>query len=72
MIPDKIMVEIKGFDPESGIPQKTSEQMMKWFRWCFKYCMDCGVKLPSNYNRGDVCQKCFDDFNGMTIEELMQ
>lgn len=44
---------------------------MRWFRWLFKCCMDCGIKLPSEYDRGDVCQKCFDEFNGMTLEELL-
>jgi len=33
--------------------------------------MDCGVKLDKTYDRGDVCKKCFDDFDGMTLEELM-
>lgn len=44
--------------------------MKNWFRWLFRYCMDCGIKLDKTYNRGDVCKKCFDDFNGMILEEL--
>ena len=47
---------------------------MNWiqakYRWLFKRCMDCGIKLSSEYDRGDVCSHCFDDFNGITIEEL--
>jgi len=34
--------------------------------------MDCGIKLDKSYDRGDVCQKCFGEFNGATIEELIQ
>ena len=45
--------------------------LKQWIRMWFKYCMDCGVKLPNTYNRGDVCQKCFDEFDGLTIEEIM-
>jgi len=33
--------------------------------------MDCGIKLTPDYNRGDVCAKCFDEFNGMTLEEII-
>lgn len=33
--------------------------------------MDCGIKLSKDYDRGDVCKKCFNDFNGMTLEELI-
>ena len=40
------------------------------YRFLFKKCIDCGVKLPKNFNRGDVCSKCFDDFDGLTMEEL--
>lgn len=46
--------------------------MKKLFRWLFRRCMDCGVKLDKQSNRGDVCQKCFDEFDGLTIEELME
>lgn len=46
--------------------------MRSWFRWLFKICMDCGVKLPPSYNRGDVCKKCFDEFNGLTIDEIVE
>ena len=34
-------------------------------------CLDCGIKLRNSNNYGDVCQKCFDDFDGVTIEEIM-
>ena len=48
------------------------ELMFKtWYRWLFRNCMDCGIKLDKSYNRGDVCQKCFNDFDGLTIEELI-
>lgn len=42
-----------------------------WYRWLFRRCMDCDIKLNKSYNRGDVCQKCFDEFNGATLEELL-
>lgn len=45
--------------------------MIKFYRWLFKRCIDCGVKLPRHYDRGDVCKACWDAFNGLTIEELM-
>lgn len=41
------------------------------WRWLLKHCMDCGVKLPSDYNRGDVCKKCYDEFDGLTLEEII-
>lgn len=44
----------------------------RFFRKWFRYCMDCGVKLDKSYNRGDVCEKCFGDFNGATLDEIMQ
>lgn len=47
-------------------------KVKQWLRRLFRHCMDCGVKLDKTYNRGDVCKKCFDDFNGMTLEELMK
>lgn len=40
-------------------------------RWIFRRCQDCNAKLPKGFNRGDVCKKCFDDFNGATIKEIM-
>lgn len=47
--------------------------MKNWLRWLFWRCMDCGAKLDEpTYNRGDVCKKCFDDFDGMTLEEMMK
>jgi len=47
-------------------------RIVRWYRWLFKRCMDCGVKLKSEKSdRGDVCPKCFDDFNGLTIEEII-
>jgi hypothetical protein len=48
------------------------KSLISWYRWLFWRCMDCGAKLESHplSARGDVCQKCFDDFNGMTAEEL--
>lgn len=45
--------------------------MRKWFRWLFRLCLDCGAKLEKVYSRNDVCRKCFDDFNGATIEDLL-
>lgn len=45
-------------------------RVVRWYRWLCRRCMDCGVKLDQSYDRGDVCKKCFDDFNGMTLEEL--
>ena len=46
--------------------------ILNWYRWLFRHCMDCGVKLTPEYNRGDVCSKCFDEFCGLTIEEMTQ
>ena len=48
----------------------TGGTMKSWLRWLFRYCMDCGNKLGKTYNRGDVCKKCFDDFNGATLDEI--
>ncbi len=45
--------------------------ILKWFRWLFRCCLDCGTKLDKHYNRGDVCWKCFDEFEGLTTEELI-
>ncbi len=45
--------------------------MKQWLRWLLRFCMDCGIKLDKSYNRGDVCQKCFEEFNGATIKELI-
>lgn len=42
----------------------------RWYRWLFRRCMDCGCKLPKSFVRGDVCRKCFDDFDGLTIDEI--
>ena len=38
------------------------------YRWIFRKCMDCGEPWE---NRGEVCTKCFDNFNGATIEEII-
>lgn len=46
--------------------------IVRIYRWLFRCCMDCGVKLGERGSRGEVCPKCFDEFDGMTIEELMQ
>lgn len=53
--------------------QEVITKVVMLYRWLFWRCMDCGAKLEPHplTARGDVCQKCFDDFNGMTIEELM-
>jgi hypothetical protein len=46
--------------------------MKRFYRWLFWRCMDCGVKLKSpKYNRGDVCTKCFDAFDGMPVDQLV-
>lgn len=47
------------------------QTLKNWYRWLFRKCMDCGVQLDKSYDRGDVCQTCFDNFNGMTIDELL-
>jgi hypothetical protein len=41
-----------------------------WWRWLWRRCIDCGIKLDRSYDRGDVCEQCFANFNGMTLEEL--
>lgn len=45
----------------------------RYFTWRFitKRCMDCGIRLKGSYDHGDVCEKCFDEFNGLTIEEII-
>ena len=35
-------------------------------------CVECGVELDESYNEGDVCQKCFDEFDGLTLEEIFE
>jgi hypothetical protein len=50
----------------------TRVKIIAWYRWLFKRCMDCDVKLSKSFNRGDVCEKCFDDFNGVTLEQLFE
>ncbi len=40
-------------------------------RYLLKQCIDCGCSLTKEYNRGDVCKKCFAECCGMTIEELI-
>lgn len=66
---------MKWYTPErwfSCASNTTNTPLPKWwFRFLFRYCMDCGVKLDKTYNRGDVCKKCFDEFDGMTLDELM-
>ena len=47
---------------------KTSTKIQRYRRWLTKRCMDCGVKLSREYARGDVCQRCFDHFNGLIFE----
>jgi hypothetical protein len=37
------------------------------YRFVMKRCLDCGGKVT---RRGDVCKKCFDAFNGLSVEEL--
>lgn len=39
-------------------------------RYLLNQCIDCGWPLTKEYNRGDICKKCFDKFDGMTIKEL--
>ena len=36
-------------------------------------CADCGEEWDRTplCEDGDVCQKCFDEFNGMTIEDML-
>lgn len=48
--------------------------LKKWFRLVFHRCADCGVRLPLKWSwcEASVCQKCFDDFNGLTVEEMME
>jgi len=38
--------------------------------WLFRRCTECGTKLPKRYKRG-LCKRCWNDFNGMTIEEII-
>lgn len=41
-----------------------------FYRFFRKRCLDCGAKLEKYNERGDVCEKCYDNFNGITVEEL--
>ena len=47
------------------------KNLLNAWRWLSRRCVDCGVKLDGTYARGDVCKKCFDDFNGVTLEGLL-
>lgn len=44
----------------------------KWYRWLFRRCMDCGYRLNNSYDRGDVCKTCFDNFNGLEIDQIIE
>ena len=46
------------------------KKLLKLYRYIFRHCMDCGIKLSCDFSRGDVCTKCFDNFNGVTLKEL--
>ena len=45
--------------------------MTNLFRWILKHCMDCGKKLSIDNKRGDVCDECFENFDGMLEEDLI-
>jgi hypothetical protein len=37
-------------------------------------CSDCGAEYDhttGDYSPTDVCQRCFDNFDGLTIDELL-
>jgi len=42
-----------------------------WLRFIFKHCVDCGNNSKIKV-RGDVCSTCYNAFNGLTIEEIIQ
>lgn len=59
--------------------------MINWFYLLYVYirdiyryyswkCMDCGANLSCHplTARGDVCCKCFDEFDGLSIDELLR
>lgn len=47
------------------------KKIILWYRTIFRRCLDCGVKLTPDYGKGDVCSKCFGDFNGVFIHEIL-
>jgi hypothetical protein len=56
---------------EMGSTPTECGKVKAWIRWLFRRCIDCGVKLDRSFDRGDVCEKCFDSFNGCTLDELV-
>ena len=40
------------------------------YRYLMHRCLDCGKALSKEYDYGDVCDSCFDSFNGLTIEKM--
>jgi protein-arginine kinase activator protein McsA len=65
---DQILAKKISINDNFLLPKKGN----KMFRWLFKRCMDCGSKLTSTYKRGDVCDECYDDFDGLTVEEMLE
>jgi len=65
---------LKVYTPErwfSCSSNTTNTSLLKrWYRFLSRRCMDCGAKLHKPSNRGDVCVECYDDFDGMTLDEL--
>lgn len=57
--------------PYHGSTPTKCSKIKAWFRWLFRCCIDCGIKLDKSYSRGDVCCKCFNEFNGIALEELI-
>ena len=34
-------------------------------------CPDCGADMDDSYDEGDVCEKCWDGYGGLTAEEIV-
>ena len=45
---------------------------MKLLRWLFRRCMDCGIKLGREYDRGDVCWGCLHYDGFVIIREIFR
>lgn len=57
-------------DFRCGLRDASNKWLYIW-RWILHRCVDCGAKIENKHSRGEVCSICFDNFNGLTIEELI-
>lgn len=57
---------------ELKFTRKIKKKAILLFRWFTKRCLDCNKPLNSKHNYGEVCTKCYNEFNGATIEDLFK